>query len=119
MRHSYSKRKTVMKTEENVPLFTDRTYKLVRRLVEYVMPAFGTLYFTLSQIWGLPYGEEVVGTVAAFTLFLAAVVGLGRRSYEASDEARSKEMVIEALHNAPPGTEAITFNVRNPHTDDY
>lgn len=27
----------------------------------YFLPALGTLYFALAGIWGLPYGEQLVG----------------------------------------------------------
>lgn len=47
-----------------------------------VLPAVGTLYFALSGIWGLPYGEQVVGTVTALTAFLGAFVEYKRQTYE-------------------------------------
>lgn len=48
----------------------------LKNLVLYVIPAFGTLYFTLSTIWSLPYGEQILGTCTAVQLFLGASLGI-------------------------------------------
>lgn len=43
--------------------------------------ACGTLYLTLSKIWGLPYGAEVEGTFAAIGLFIGALIGVSTINY--------------------------------------
>ena len=43
---------------------SNEKYDFLKKVVEVGLPALGTLYFALSQIWGLPSGEEVVGTIA-------------------------------------------------------
>ena len=45
------------------------------------MPAFGTLYFALSEIWGIPYATQVVGTLSALEVFLGAVLGISTVNY--------------------------------------
>lgn len=45
-------------------------YNVLRDLVEIYLPGLGTLYFSLCGIWGFPYGEQVVGTIAALCVFL-------------------------------------------------
>lgn len=60
---------------------SDKTYDTLRFIAEIVLPAFGTLYFALAGIWGLPYGEQVVGTVTALDAFLGAIVKTSRDSY--------------------------------------
>jgi len=46
-----------------------------------VLPATGTLYFALSTIWGLPNGEQVVGTITAVDAFLGAILGISTVTY--------------------------------------
>lgn len=46
-----------------------------------MLPALGTLYFALAQIWGLPYGEQIVGTITALDAFLGALLGVSTTSY--------------------------------------
>jgi hypothetical protein len=46
-----------------------------------VLPALGTLYLTLSGIWGLPYGEAVAGTITAIDTFLGAILMISSKNY--------------------------------------
>ena len=65
--------------------FSDRTFNFIRFLCEVLVPAIGALYFGLSKIWGLPYGPEVTGTCSCVAIFLGALIGISRATYE-SDE---------------------------------
>ena len=58
---------------------TNKAYDILVYITRYVLPGLGTLYFALAQIWGLPYGEQIVGTIAAIDTFLGVL--LGRSSY--------------------------------------
>lgn len=48
----------------------DKTYDVLKWIATYLLPALGTLYFALAQIWNLPYGEQVVGSITAIDTFL-------------------------------------------------
>lgn len=61
---------------------TNRIYDILKWIALYLLPAFGTLYFALSSIWGLPYGEQVVGTITAVDTFLGALLGISKFTYE-------------------------------------
>ena len=52
-----------------------------------VLPAIGTLYFAVAGIWGLPYGEQIVGTITAVDTFLGALLGLSAYKYNKADES--------------------------------
>ena len=65
---------------------TNKTYDILKYFAQIVLPALGTLYFALSQIWGLPYGEEIVGTITAFDAFLGALLGISSAQYYADME---------------------------------
>lgn len=60
---------------------SDRTYNILKWAAQYLLPAVGTLYFALAGIWGLPYGEQVVGTVTAVDTFLGVVLGISTAKY--------------------------------------
>ncbi len=64
---------------------SNTTYDKIKLLVQLVLPALSTLYFTLSNIWGLPYAEQVVGTIAAICVFLGATLKLSSNSYAKDD----------------------------------
>ncbi len=59
-----------------------RTYDILKWVAQYILPATGTLYFALSTIWGLPYGEQVVGTITAIDTFLGVTLGISTANYK-------------------------------------
>ena len=59
----------------------DKTYKVLKWIAQYFLPAVGTLYFALASIWNLPYGEQVVGTVTAVDTFLGVILGISTAQY--------------------------------------
>ena len=61
---------------------SNRTYDVLKWVAQIALPAVGTLYFALSSIWGLPMGEEVVGTITAVDAFLGALLGKSTAQYE-------------------------------------
>lgn len=60
-------------------------YDRIRVLVQVILPALSTLYFTLGGIWGLPAVTQVVGTLAALVTFGGVGMTLSRKNYMASD----------------------------------
>lgn len=59
----------------------DKVYDVLKWIAQYLFPALGTLYFAFSTIWGLPYGEQVVGTITAIDAFLGAILGISSATY--------------------------------------
>lgn len=60
---------------------TNATYDFLKYVAQIVLPAAGTLYGALAGIWGLPYGEQIVATIAAVDLFLGAVLKISTDDY--------------------------------------
>lgn len=60
---------------------SNQTYDVLKWIAQYFLPAAGTLYFALAQIWGLPYGEQIVGTITAIDAFLGVVLGISANTY--------------------------------------
>ena len=65
---------------------SNKTYDRLKWVAQYLLPALGTLYFTVSGIWGLPYGEQVVGTITAVDTFLGVVLGVSSAEYQKQNE---------------------------------
>lgn len=63
-------------------VLSNTTYDLFQRFVRLVLPAIGTLYFTVAEIWDLPYGAQVVATVTAIALFLGVLLTWASSSFE-------------------------------------
>ncbi len=65
---------------------SSKVFDIIRFIGEIILPALGALYFGVAKIWGLPYGQEVVGTIACVTTFVGAVVGVSRKKYNDQKE---------------------------------
>lgn len=61
---------------------SNKTYDVLKWIALYLLPALGTLYFALAGIWGLPYGEQIVGTITAIDTFLGIIIGISSRNYK-------------------------------------
>ena len=62
-------------------LLTDKIYKVLKWIAQFCLPSLGTLYFALAGILGLPYGEQVIGTVVAVDTFLGVILGISTAQY--------------------------------------
>lgn len=60
---------------------SNKLYDCLKWCAQILIPACGTLYFTLSGIWGLPYGEQVLGTLTALDTFLGVLLGISSLNY--------------------------------------
>jgi hypothetical protein len=60
---------------------SNQTYDTLKFIAQIVLPALGTLYFALAGIWGLPYGEQIVGTITAVDAFLGAILKISSDQY--------------------------------------
>lgn len=65
---------------------SNKVYDVLKYIALIVLPAIGTLYFAVAGIWGLPYGEQIVGTITAVDTFLGAVIGVASSKYNKESE---------------------------------
>ena len=60
---------------------SNKAYDILKWIAQYFLPAAGALYFALAKIWGLPFGTEIVGTIAAVDTFLGVILGISTATY--------------------------------------
>lgn len=65
---------------------SNKVYDVLKWIAMYFLPAIGTLYFALSGIWNLPYGEQVVGTITAIDTFLGVILGISTAQYNKNSQ---------------------------------
>ena len=68
----------------------NKVYDILKWIALIGLPALGTLYFALSSVWGLPYAEPIIGTVAAVDTFLGAVLGISTMNYNKTEPVPDK-----------------------------
>lgn len=60
---------------------SNKVYDVLKFIAQIVLPAIATLYVTLAGIWGLPFSEQIGGTVMAIDTFLGAVLMISSNNY--------------------------------------
>ncbi len=70
---------------------SNKTYDILKWVAQILLPALGALYFALAKIWGLPYSNEVVGTITAIDAFLGALLGISTIQYKKETEYDTEE----------------------------
>jgi peptidoglycan biosynthesis protein MviN/MurJ (putative lipid II flippase) len=61
---------------------SNEAYDILKYIAQYFLPALGTLVFAICSIWGLPYGEQIVGTITAIDAFIGALLGISTHAYK-------------------------------------
>ena len=61
---------------------SNKMYDVLKWIAQVVLPALATLYFALAGIWGLPYGEEIIGTITAVDTCLGVLLGISSAQYK-------------------------------------
>ena len=60
----------------------NKVYDILKWIAMIVLPALATLYLGLSNVWGLPYGEEISTTITLVNTFLGAILMISNTQYK-------------------------------------
>ena len=68
--------------DEIIPLLmSDKTYDIMKWIVQYILPGLGVLYAIIAGVTGLPYAEVVLAVVMAVDWFLGIILGMSTKQY--------------------------------------
>jgi len=90
----------------------NKTYDILKFIAQIVLPGLGTLYFALAGIWGFPYGEEIVGTIAAIDAFLGLLLGISTNQYYKSGKDVAGTIAVDEAN------QTVDFNFGDMTTED-
>lgn len=62
-------------------MLSNKAYEILKWVTLIALPAIGTLYFALSNIWGFPMGEQIVGTINIICTFIGTLIGISTVNY--------------------------------------
>lgn len=65
---------------------SNKVYDVLKFIAQIVLPALATLYVTIASLWGLPYPDEISGTVMAIDTFLGALLMISSNQYHKDRE---------------------------------
>lgn len=71
-------------------MIPNKVYNILKWIALVALPALGTLYFSLSKIWGFPLGVEIVGTISAVDTFLGVLLGISTAQYNKVNNDENK-----------------------------
>ena len=68
--------------DEIIPLLmSDKTYDIMKWIVQYILPGLGVLYAIIAGVTSLPYAEVVLAIVMAIDWFLGIILGISTKQY--------------------------------------
>lgn len=90
-------------------MLSNKVYDALKWITQYLLPGFGTLYFALAEIWGLPFAKEIVGTTTAFVAFLGLLLGLSKAVYVNTGKIYDGELQV----TQGPDKDSYVFHVND------
>ena len=72
---------------------SNKMYKTLKWIAQILLPAIASLYFGIAQIWGLPFSEEIVGTITLIDTFLGAILGISSANYNKKEKEIEEKWV--------------------------
>lgn len=78
---------------------SNKLYDILKFVAQIVLPALATLYLAIAGIWGLPYGQQISGTIMAIDAFLGAILGISTAKYKQKleNEKKLEESVMDLV----------------------
>lgn len=95
-------------------LINDKVYNIIKWFVVYFLPALGTLYFSISQLWGIPHADQVLGTITSVTIFLSMVMGLSSSSFKKNGLGTDGVMLVDTSN---PDKDVYLLQLNNEATN--
>lgn len=89
----------------------NKIYDAMKWVTMIVLPATSSAYYGLAGIWGLPYPEQVSGTLAITATFFGIVLGLSTSAYNKSDQKFNGVFDVDTVSN--PEKDIYSLNVND------
>lgn len=62
-------------------MLSNKWYNFLKWFALIALPAVGTLYASLGNIWNFPYVTQITATILAFDTFIGALIGISTINY--------------------------------------
>lgn len=63
------------------PLFGDQAYDRLKFVAQVVLPAVASLCIGFTELWNLPHGVQIAGTITIVDTFLGMLLGITTAQY--------------------------------------
>jgi hypothetical protein len=100
----------ILASSENTNFFTPKLYDRLKFIAQIVLPAVATFWLTVSELWNIPNGPEIAGTITAFDLLLGILLGVSRNQYYKNGANFDGELKMVETED---GNEKVVFDVNS------
>lgn len=120
-----------MATTKAGSFLSPKAYDKWKFVAQIVLPALGTMCFSLMSLWNIPHATEVVGTITAVDLFLGVLLGFSSQQFYKSGANFDGEVVesddkVSFQFNKPPdeilqdepGKHSMEFRIKRQNEGD-
>ena len=77
-------------------MISNKAYDVLKWVALIALDAVGVCYKALADIWGLPFGSQILATCAALALCLGTLLGISTAQYNRTI-AKDSEMETEEM----------------------
>lgn len=95
-------------------LISNRTYDVLTRIVQIVLPGIAALYLSLADLWDLPNPTAVAGTLAAVATFGGVLLKFADVSWNKSEGKYDGEVGVTGL-DPDTGMPDLQLIVKDPN----
>ena len=67
---------------------SNKVYDVLKWVALIALDAIGVFYSTISDIWALPFGDEVLKTCAALSVLIGTLIGVSSIKYKRETEGK-------------------------------
>lgn len=67
---------------------TNKMYDVLKWTALVALDAIGVFYKTISVIWNLPFGDEILSSFAALSLLIGTLIGVSSVKYNKNEEVK-------------------------------
>lgn len=89
-------------------IISNKAYDILKWVALIALDAIGVCYKTLATIWGWPFGDEVLNTCAAVSLFIGSLIGISTAQYNKRTADDNEACYVRMAKEANELREAIT-----------
>lgn len=69
---------------------SNKTYDIIK-FISLIIAPVATFMAALAQIWNIPYGAEITATLAAFDIFVGAIVTIAKSIWDKEQHQEGKK----------------------------
>ena len=66
--------------------FSNIVYDVLKWFSLCILQSIATFFCAFSEIWSLPYNEQIAGTIAAVETLIGVAIGISTYEYNKNDE---------------------------------